>query len=251
MHGLFFLTGRALREDGEGILLRNMPKMHAGSFDASQKPHAAIERTRQPRSSEESRFSPGARMANDSYWTEVRRELTQHWPNPGALAIATSRHPNLTSVADVLHEIAESVQPLSQASGREVELEASGRDADCVLDNDLRAAIRALLESSLGRGSGPVRVVSRLDEETCGNRSILIEVRADIVDVADTVRRKLSKAVIAHAGQTSFISARIGSSVRIRLPVAETTASSSRFYSDPESRPSRATRENSEYIPRF
>lgn len=211
-------------------------------------------------------------MPKTSYWAEARHEIAQIRPDLAAVILPASSHTDHASVADALHDIAESLRPLSHATGGKIQLEVFEHGTARALENDLRTAIRALLESSLGRGSGQVRVVMRLDDPACGQRFVLIEVLDDALDVPDTVRRKLSKAVIAHAGQTSFISARTGSCVRIRIPQAEApqkaanwpvsgkyqktslcepASSSDELGSDLRSRSPWITSEMSEYVPRF
>jgi hypothetical protein len=158
----------------------------------------------------------------DGLWSRVKDELAEHWRRPGEPDHASSVTQNGNRVADALSGIVESLQPLSRATGRKIELELYHHHTECAFEEDLRRAIRALLEAAMSGRSGPIRVVSRLHEKETGSQSICIEVINDAFDVPDTVRRNLSKAVIARAGQTSFISALSGSSVRVSLPLAGT-----------------------------
>jgi hypothetical protein len=159
----------------------------------------------------------------DGLWSRVKDELAEHWRRPGEPDHESSVSQNGSRVADALSEIVESLQPLSRATGRKIELELyHHHHTECEFEEDLRRAIRALLEAAISGRSGPIRIVSQLHEKEVGGQSICIEVINDAFDVPDTVRRNLSKAVIARAGQTSFISALSGSRVRVSLPLAGT-----------------------------
>jgi hypothetical protein len=176
------------------------------------------------------------------------------------------------SAANVLREIVENLLPMGEATGCKIELELIEHGTARALGTDLRSAIRALLESSLAQGSHQVQVVLRLDDSASGRQIILIEVLSDALEVPDAVRRKLSKAVIAHAGETTFISARTGSCVRIRIPkvvvppksancrasdeyeiglTCDAAASSDNLPSGPNSEPSWPASEIPEYVPRL
>lgn len=220
--------------------------------------------------------SPGQRLpmvallSEHNYWDTVRRELAQHQLKACGPSAPAKSDDDGASVANVLRALVDDLQPLGGAIGCKIELELIDRGTVRALDNDLRAAIRALLESSLGQGSHQVRVVLRLDPSTDGQQIILIEVLSDALDVGDAVRRKLSKAVIAHAGETSFISAPTGSCVRIRIPkvalpkpanrrvsgehekaLPRRAASSSHLPASPTAKSACAAPEISEYVPRL
>jgi len=237
------------------------------STEPPQKPHAAVRPAREPMGSHLHQLPAIEGIFDSGYWAAVRRELVQNRPGVDGLFVSANADTNGASVSDVLRDIAESLRPLSQATGREIQLEVFEHGTVGALDSNLRTAIRALLESSMAQGSGRVRVVSRLDEPACGQRFILIEVLDDALDVPDAVRRKLSKAVMAHAGQTSYIAARTGSCVRIKIPKAETPQKSANWLVSGEYQKTsscepatssdylgselRSRSELSEYIPRF
>jgi hypothetical protein len=210
-------------------------------------------------------------ISNYDYWETVRRELTKNQPRAHELSAPDRPDNDTTGVANSLREIVEGLQPMSAAIGCELQLELLEYGTTRTLETDLRTAIRALLESSLGQGSHQLRVVSKLDDSASGRQLILIEVLSDALDVPDAVRRKLSKAVIAHAGETSFISAPTGSCVRIRIPrvaaqpksanrrvrgelekaLPRRTASSGHLANGLPAKSSSAAPEISEYVPRF
>jgi hypothetical protein len=153
-------------------------------------------------------------------WSKVTRELTQLHPVLGQLGederLPPAPQPENASVAAMLRDIATTLQPLTRATGREIELELSEFACLPTIGDDLRAAMRALIECALSMGTGAVRVTARI--EWGARNAVQIEVLNDGLDVTDPVRRKLAKAVGAHAGQTAFVSAKTGSCVRITLP---------------------------------
>ena len=159
-----------------------------------------------------------ARSSGNNYWERVRRELAQNQGGAPGLSAPGESEPVGASAANVLREIVADLQPVREAIGCKIELELIDHGTARALGIDLRTALRALLESSLAQASHQGRVVLRLDDSASGQQIILIEVLSDALDVPDAVRRKLSNAVIAHAGETSFVSAPTGSCVRIRIP---------------------------------
>jgi hypothetical protein len=161
----------------------------------------------------------------DIDWAQVARELAELPPlvnqSPSStFGKAEASQPNeRVCFADFLRLAIRNLMPLIEDTGREVELELVEPPHTLYLGEDIREALRSLFETSLLAGAGPVRVCGRAERVAVDRARVVIEVLSDALDVPDKVRRKLTKAVNAQSGETSFRTALRGSGVRIRIPI--------------------------------
>ena len=199
-------------------MLQYLPRTGNGALALPQVSRASIEASRNLKEAPR-RARPVSTLSADAYWAKVKNEIEDHRRgadernNPTSLDIGSIR------VADLLNKIRESLRPLSLATGRKIELDLRDGDHEIEFKSDFPSAIQGLLEQTMSVGHGPIRITSMLCEQMTNDKTIAIEIHDDVLEVSDMVRRKLSKAVIAQYGETSFVSARTGSCVRIRLPM--------------------------------
>jgi hypothetical protein len=157
-------------------------------------------------------------------WAKVRSELIELRPLLDQLLTRSEQKevaPPLAmagAVAGIIQGAVTALAPIANATGRIIEVKMSGEAAAVAPPADLDEAVRELLSSALASGTGPIVVQASTGHD--GKREVLaIEVRSNGLDVADRARRRLTKAVGVHRGQTSFVSGQTESSARITIPV--------------------------------
>jgi hypothetical protein len=172
------------------------------------------------------RFEADASARTDSPavdWEQVRSELIElrpfldrsRSPAAGPSAVAADD----SAVGEMIGQAVAALAPLADATGRTVDVTVAGKLHTIAPPSSLGEATRDLLNAALmsGQGSLTLRVWS---EQEGATELLTVEVAGEALDVPDAARRRLTKAVGAVRGQTSFISALGECAARITMPVS-------------------------------
>jgi hypothetical protein len=96
--------------------------------------------------------------------TQARAVLNATRELPAARITAARRSADkAATLAGILRLTAEALSPVVKATGRDIELDLLHHANSPAVGDDLREAIRALLETSLAVGAGPIRVRERIE----------------------------------------------------------------------------------------
>ena len=174
----------------------------------------------------------GPQVTSNIDWAQVEHELAELPPFASQSPSSTlersepSRPTERICFVNFLQLAIKNLTPMIKDTGREIELELTKPPNTLHLGKDIHEALCSLLETSISMGAGPIRVCGRAVQMSANRACVVIEVLNDAIDVPDKVRRKLTKAVSAQSGETSFMTALHGSGVRIRIPICTADAPS-------------------------